>query len=212
MRGLIKAAGIKPALITGGAVSALAATAGLLLAGCGTSSEGVRKEGPAETQAAAKAATREPSATATSAQGKVDAVKLIKSDPRVSDQIKKNLKPCVKDHYPVDVIYGPLTGAARSDIVVNVLTCGDSIGIGSYVYRPKGDAYENVFAAEQSPVYADIDRRDLVITKQVYAPGDAVCCASGEDVLTYHWSDGAFQESGRTHTDYGKVGNKGTEG
>ncbi|MEV5241797.1 hypothetical protein AB0K89_22220 [Streptomyces cinnamoneus] len=212
MRGLIKAAGIKPALITGGAVSALAATAGLLLAGCGASSEGVRKEGPAETQAAAKAATREPSATATSAQGKVDAVKLIKSDPRVSDQIKKNLKPCVKDHYPVDVIYGPLTGAARSDIVVNVLTCGDSIGIGSYVYRPKGDAYENVFAAEQSPVYADIDRRDLVITKQVYAPGDAVCCASGEDVLTYHWADGAFQESGRTHTDYGKVGNKGTEG
>ncbi|MEU7133198.1 hypothetical protein [Streptomyces sp. NPDC046261] len=212
MRGLSKAAGLRPALITGGAVSAMAATAGLLLVGCGASSEGVRKEGPAQTQSAAKAASRTPSATATPAQGKVDAIKLIKSDPKVSDQIKKNLKPCVKDHYPVDVIYGQLTGASRSDIVVNLLTCGDSIGIGSYVYRPKGDSYENVFAAEQSPVYADIDRRDLVITKQVYAPGDAVCCASGEDVLTYHWSDGAFRESGRTHTDYGKVGNKGTEG
>nr|WP_240003121.1 LppP/LprE family lipoprotein [Streptomyces cinnamoneus] len=186
----------------------MAAAAGLLLAGCGTSSDGVRKEGPAQTQSAAKAASRAPSAAASPAQ-KIDAVKLIKSDPKVSDQVKKNLKPCVKDEYPVDVIYGELTGEDRPDVVVNVLTCADSFGIGSYVYRAKGDAYENVFVAEQSPVYADIDRRDLTITKQVYGPGDAVCCPSGQDVLTYHWSDSAFQETGRTHTDYSKVGNTG---
>lgn len=221
MRSLTKAARYKPALITGGAVTAMAAAAGLLLAGCGASSEGVRKEGPAQTQSAAKA-SRAPSdsssASATPPGGKVDAVKLIKSDPKVSDEIKKNLKPCVKDHYPIDVTYGQLTGSDRPDVVVNILTCGDSIGIGSYVYRPKGDSYENVFTAEQSPVYAGIDRRDLQITKQVYGPGDAVCCASGEDVLIYHWSDGNFRETGRTHTDYGKVGNtskvpsEGTEG
>lgn len=220
MRGLNGSAGSRPgrgrratpALITGGAVTAMAATAGLLLAGCGTSSEGVRKEGPAQTQPAAKAASpRTPSASASAAspQDKVDAVKLIKSDPKVGEQVKKNLKPCVKDQYPVDVIYGQLTGGSRPDVVVNVLTCGDSVGVGSYVYRAKGNTYENVFVAEQAPVYADIDRRDLTITKQVYGPGDAVCCASGEDVLTYHWSDNTFRETGRTHTDFGKVGNTG---
>ncbi|MFI9206143.1 hypothetical protein [Streptomyces sp. NPDC053048] len=217
MRGLSRAAGhrisrIRPALITGGAVTAMAATAGLLLAGCGTSGEGVRKEGPAQTQPAAKAATpRTPSASASAVapQEKVDAVKLIKSDPKVSEQVKKNLKPCVKDQYPVDVIYGKLTGGSRPDVVVNVLTCGDSVGVGSYVYRAKGNTYENVFVAEQAPVYADIDRRDLTITRQVYGPGDAVCCASGEDVVTYHWTDDSFRETGRTHTDFGKVGNTG---
>ncbi|GAA3051706.1 hypothetical protein GCM10020000_36270 [Streptomyces olivoverticillatus] len=60
MRSLTKAARYKLALITGGAVTAMAAAAGLLLAGCGASSEGVRKEGPAQTQSAAKA-SRAPS-------------------------------------------------------------------------------------------------------------------------------------------------------
>ncbi|GHF63337.1 lipoprotein CseA [Streptomyces mashuensis] len=216
MRGLKDAAGLRPALITGGAVTAMAAAAGLLLAGCGASSEGVRKEGPAQTQSAAKSPSRAPSASATPVQVKIDAIKLIKSDPKVSDQIKKNLKPCVKDQYPVDVTYGQLTGSSRPDVVVNVLTCGDSFGIGSYVYRPRenaqGDgpqAYENVFTAEQSPVYADIDRKELTITRQVYGPGDAVCCPSGEDVVTYEWSGDTFKETGRTHTDYNKVGNTG---
>ncbi|MFI1258797.1 hypothetical protein ACH4U6_34145 [Streptomyces netropsis] len=218
MRGLKKAAPIKPALITGGAVAGMAAVAGLLLAGCDASSQGVRKEGPAQSQSAAKA-TRMPSASATPTQEKVDAVKLIKGDPKISDQIKKNLKPCVKNQYPVDITYGKLTDSSRSDVVVNVLTCGDGIGIGSYVYRAKGDGYENVFVAEQPPVYAEIDRRDLRVTKQVYGPGDAVCCASGEDVVTYHWSGKEFRETGRTHTDYSKTGNgkadlpsEGTEG
>ncbi|MGW1197591.1 hypothetical protein ACWD4B_17395 [Streptomyces sp. NPDC002536] len=211
MRGLKKAAENKPALITGGAVAAMAAAAGLLLAGCSGSSEGVRKEGPAQTQSAAKA-TRIPSASAAPVQEKVDAVKLIKNDPKVSDQIKKNLKPCTKDQYPVDVTYGNLTGGPRPDVVVNILTCGDSFGVGSYVYRAKdesGDAYENVFTAEQSPVYADIDRKDLQVTRQVYAPGDAVCCPSGQDVLMYQWANDEFKETGRTHTDYSKVGNTG---
>ncbi|CAM5453213.1 hypothetical protein [Streptomyces abikoensis] len=222
MRSLKKAAPPRPVLITGGTVTALAAAAGLLLAGCNAGSEGVRKEGTAQTQSAAKP-TRLPSAAATAErpQEKVDAVKLIKGDPKIGAQVKKDLKPCVKNQYPLDVIYGKLTDGSRDDIVVNILTCGDSVGVGSYVYRAKGDgSYENVFMIEQAPVYAEIDRRDLRVTKQVYGPGDAVCCASGEDVMTYHWSGAEFRETGRTHTDYSKAGNNdkgdfpsvGTEG
>ncbi|MGA5132498.1 hypothetical protein QZH56_14690 [Streptomyces olivoreticuli] len=211
MRSLKKAAPTKPALITGGTVAALAAAAGLLLAGCEAGSEGVRKEGTAQTQSAAKP-TRMPTASAVPTQGKIDAIKLIKSDPKVSDQVKKNLKPCEKNQYPVDVIYGQVTEGSRNDVVVNVLTCGDSLGVASYVYRAKGDSYENVFTAEQPPVYAEIDRRDLRVTKQVYGPGDAACCASGEDVMTYHWSGNEFREASRTHTDFSKVGGNNDKG
>ncbi|MEV0281843.1 hypothetical protein AB0I22_36410 [Streptomyces sp. NPDC050610] len=234
MRGLTKPAPPKPALITGGAVASMAAAACLVLSGCNASGEGVRKEGPAQSESAAKG-KRTPSASVSPSQEKVDAVALVKADPKVSPQIKRNLKPCAKNQYPVDVSYGQLTGSARTDIVVNILTCGDSFGVGAYVYQPKGDSsdkggsgqgssdkegsdkggsdkggsdsYENVFSAEQSPVYADIDRRDLRVTKQIYASGDAVCCPSGEDVVTYHWKKDKFQETGRTHTDYSKTVN-----
>ncbi|MFE7115752.1 hypothetical protein ACFU99_10060 [Streptomyces sp. NPDC057654] len=209
----------------------MAAAACLVLSGCNASGEGVRKEGPAHNESAAKA-KRTPAASVSPSQEKVDAVALIKGDPKVSPQIKRNLKPCAKNQYPVDVSYGQLTGAARTDIVVNILTCGDSFGVGAYVYRPKDDSgsgsgsdsasksgsgsqsdsadpdsYENVFAAEQSPVYADIDRRDLRVTRQIYASGDEACCPSSEDVVTYHWTKGKFQETGRTHTDYSKTVN-----
>lgn len=209
MRGLTKATRHKPALITGGAVAAMAAAVGLAVAGCSTGSEGVRKEGPAQTRSGGSGAKagKQPPTSAPPTHEKVDAVKLVKSDPRVNDQIKKNLKPCVKDQYPVDVIYGRMTGGSRDDIVVNILTCGDGMGLGSYVYRAKGDGYVNVFTSEQSPVYADIDRRDLQVITQVYGAGDPVADPSGEDVVVYHWTDDQFRETGRTHTDYSKAGN-----
>ncbi|WP_171166464.1 hypothetical protein [Streptomyces sp. I05A-00742] len=201
----------RPALIASGAVTALAAVAGLLLVGCNASSEGVRKEGPAQPQSAAKAEKPSAAPSASATRLKVDAAALIKSDPKISDAVKKNFKPCVKDQYPVDVIYGRMTDGSRDDVVVNILTCADAIGIGSYVYRAKGDSYENVFSSEQSPVYADIDRGDLTVTTQIYGSGDPVADPSGEDEVTYHWSDGKFRETGRTHTDFSKVGGTKSE-
>ncbi|GAA0385056.1 hypothetical protein [Streptomyces luteireticuli] len=204
---------VRPALITGGVAAATAATAGLLLAGCSTSTEGVRKEGPAQTQSTAKAVggAKQPESAPSPTRTKIDAAALIKADPKIGDAVKKNFKPCVKDQYPVDVIYGQLTGGSRDDVVVNILTCGDAIGIGSYVYRAKGDSYENVFSSEASPVYADIDRGDLQVTTQIYGSGDPVADPSGEDVVTYHWTDGKFRETGRTHTDFSKVGGTTTK-
>ncbi|OSP42280.1 MULTISPECIES: hypothetical protein [unclassified Streptomyces] len=189
-------------------VTAVLAAVVLFVAGCGTGGTGARDEGPAHADSVASApaaASAEPSRT----PDRVDAVRLIKADPEVSTAVKRVLQPCVADQYPVDVSYGNLTQGAVDDVVVNVLTCGDAVGVGTYVYREQGGAYVNVFSAEEPPVYAEIDRGELVVTKQVYDRGDPVSSPSGENVITYRWDSGRFAEKYRTHNEYGRVA--GTE-
>ncbi|GAX53257.1 hypothetical protein [Streptomyces olivochromogenes] len=202
MRGLGTRA--RQVLKAGSAVTAALAALGLFLTACATGGTGARDEGPASSEAVAKGA---PSPAASAPPSKtpkrVDAVKLVKDDPEVSDSVKSALtKPCVADEYPVDVSYGDLTGGTTEDVVVNVMTCGDAVGIGSYVYREESGRYENVFKAEEPPVYAEIDRGDLVITQQLYKKGDPVEYPSSEEVITYGWAATRFTERSRTHNDY----------
>ncbi|MGW0727010.1 hypothetical protein [Streptomyces mirabilis] len=202
MRGLGTRA--RQVLKAGSAVTAALAALGLFLTACATGGTGARDEGPASSEAVAKGA---PSPAASAPPSKtpkrVDAVKLVKDDPKVSDSVKNALtKPCVADEYPVDVSYGDLTGGTTDDVVVNVMTCGDAVGIGSYVYREESGRYENVFKTEEPPVYAEIDRGDLVITQQLYKKGDPVEYPSSEEVITYGWTATRFTERSRTHNDY----------
>ncbi|MFI1168433.1 hypothetical protein ACH4UM_33825 [Streptomyces sp. NPDC020801] len=185
------------------AVAVLAALA-LLVSACGTGGTGARDEGPAHASSVAGAATT-PSPSPTDTPQRVDAVRLIQEDPKVSAAVKRGLKPCAADEYPVDVSYGALTGGPVDDIVINVLTCGDAVGVGAYVYREQGDRYQNVFKAEEPPVYAEIDRGDLVVTKQVYEKGDPVSNPSGEDVITYRWTAGRFTKEFSTRNQYSKA-------
>ncbi|WEP00253.1 hypothetical protein A6P39_019805 [Streptomyces sp. FXJ1.172] len=187
-------------MITVGAV--LAALA-LLVAACGTGGTGARDEGPAHASAVAGAvATPSPSP---SRYKRVDAIALVRQDPSVSAAVKRELKPC-SGEYPVDVSYGELTGGSVNDVVVNVLTCGDLVGVGSYVYRNVGGTYKNVFKAEESPVYAEIDGADLTVTKQVYDTDDPVSNPSRETVITYRWKAGRFAQTSSHETDYSKAG------
>ncbi|MFJ2949230.1 hypothetical protein ACIO8H_16615 [Streptomyces sp. NPDC087226] len=181
------------------------AAAVLFVAGCGTGGTGARDEGPAHADSMASAPAAAASSTPSSTPDRVDAVRLIKADPAVSPEVKRELQPCVADEYPVDVSYGNLTRGGVDDIVVNVLTCGDLVGVGTYVYREQGGAYVNVFSAEEPPVYGEIDRGDLVVSQQVYDRGDRVSSASGENVITYRWISDRFAEKYRTHNDYGQV-------
>ncbi|MBT2410855.1 hypothetical protein J7I94_09815 [Streptomyces sp. ISL-12] len=175
----------------------------VLLAGCTAGGTGARDEGPARAESVTvPAASPSPSVSSAKAAGRVDAVRLVKNDPQVSAEVKRELKPCVADEYPVDVSYGDLTGGPAEDIVVNVLTCGDAVGVGSYVYREENGWYQHVFKAEEPPVYAEIDRGDLVVAKQVYEKDDTVSVPSGENVITYRWTSGRFVEKYRTHNDY----------
>lgn len=196
----------------------LAGTA-LFAIGCAdTGGTGLRDGGPARNESAAKAGqpaapSSEPSPDASSASAaasgkppkKVDLVALLKADPKVSAEVKRDLKPCTGKDYPVDVSYGKVTGSPVVDIVVNVLSCADALGRGSYVYRADGGAYENVFADEQPPVYAEIDRGDLVVTKPVLSKGHTLAYPSGEDVITYRWDGGKFTEHDRVHSEYSNV-------
>ncbi|MGW4551312.1 hypothetical protein ACWEN4_33945 [Streptomyces violaceorubidus] len=184
---------------------------GVSLSGCGTGGTGARDEGPAHADTVGGAASSSPAPAAKASPSpskvpdRVDAVRLVKTDPQVSPEVKRELKPCVADEYPVDVTYGKLTDGSADDVVVNVLTCGDAVGVGSYVYREEDGAYQNVFKAEEPPVYAEIDRGDLVVTKQVYDKGDPVSSPSSENVITYRWASGRFAEEYRTHNEYSKA-------
>ncbi|WP_435810320.1 hypothetical protein [Streptomyces mirabilis] len=203
MRGLGTRA--RQVLKAGSAVTAALAAIGLFLTACATGGTGARDEGPASSEAVAKGAAPSPAASAPPSRTpkRVDAVKLVKDDPEVSESVKSALtKPCVADEYPVDVSYGDLTRGTTDDVVVNVMTCGDAVGIGSYVYREESGRYENVFKTEEPPVYAEIDRGDLVITQQLYKKGDPVEYPSSEEVITYGWTATRFTERSRTHNDY----------
>ncbi|MFG2481169.1 MULTISPECIES: hypothetical protein [Streptomyces] len=179
--------------------------------GCATGGTGLRDGGPARTEAVAVATPSGPapddSVSASSGRPlkKVDPVGLLMKDPKVSTEVKRDLKPCSGKEYPVDVSYGKITGGPVVDIVVNVLSCADALGRGTYVYRSDGATYENVFSDEQPPVYAEIDRGDLVVTKQVYGKSDALAYPSGEDVITYRWNGEKFTEQDRVHSEYSNV-------
>ncbi|MFJ3979276.1 hypothetical protein [Streptomyces sp. NPDC090021] len=187
--------------------------------GCATGGTGLRDGGPARTDTVARTApsgsSSESSSDSSSASGtplkKVDPVALIMADPKVSSEVKRDLKPCTGKEYPVDVSYGRVTGGPVADVVVNVLSCADALGRGSYVYRADGGSYENVFSDEQPPVYAEIDRGDLVVTKQVYGKSDALAYPSGEDVITYRWNGEKFTEQDRVHTEYSSVVDGGVQ-
>ncbi|MET9834658.1 hypothetical protein ABZ078_36445 [Streptomyces sp. NPDC006385] len=186
----------------------------LFVSGCATGGTGARDEGPARADAAGGSAASSslaptPSPSATPVPDPKEAVRLVKADPAVSAQVKRELKPCVSDQYPIDVSYGDLTGGPADDIVVNVLSCGDAVGVASYVYREQSGAYHNVFKTEEPPVYAEIDRGLLVVTKQVYAKDDALSNPSSEYVVSYLWTSGRFVRKYSTRTDYGNLGGGG---
>ncbi|WP_137988658.1 hypothetical protein [Streptomyces vilmorinianum] len=203
-----------------GAASLTATTvlvaSGMLLTACSTGGTGSRDEGAARADEGAASAAPPPSASPSGDlmnAKRVDPVALIKADPKIGERFKSDLKPCVADAYPVDTSYGNLTGSASPDVVVNVMTCGDAVGIGTYVYREESGEYKNVFMVEDAAAYATIDRGDLVVTKQVYAKGDPVAYPSGEDVITYRWAGNKFTQHDWVHNEYSTaVGDGGIDG
>ncbi|MFJ1593584.1 hypothetical protein ACIOD0_25560 [Kitasatospora albolonga] len=196
---------------SGTALAGLAAF-GLFCVGCSTGGTGTRDEGPAGGQSVAQVSPRPvPSGTAPVPR-RVNVVALVKGDAAVSKQIREELEPCAGKAYPVDASYGSMTGGPSADVVVNVMSCADSVSMGTYVYRAREDgSYENVFTVETPAVYGTIDRGDLVVTTQIYREEDPMAFPSGSEVVTYRWADERFTEHDRVHNDFNSAIDKGED-
>ncbi|MEU1620723.1 hypothetical protein ABZ479_25900 [Streptomyces sp. NPDC005722] len=214
-----------------GAAAAVAVCGALVAVTSCRDAGGVREEGtasvaspappsPSASPPAADAhpldAGRSADPRALDAKAAADVVHMVRHDPKVARDIRDGLAACpaqsavtearpvaAAEPYPVDRRAARLTGGQGTDLVVNVSTCADSVGIGSYVYRRVGGAYVNVFTDEQPPVFAEVSGGVLKVTHQVYAPQDAVSNPSGEDVTTYRWNGSRFEEVSFSHRDYG---------
>ncbi len=190
---------------SGTALAGLAAF-GLFCVGCGTGGTGTRDEGPAGSQPVAQVSPRPTVSGTAPPTRRVDVVALLKGDPTVSERVREGLQPCAGKAYPVDTSYGRMTGGPSTDVVVNVMSCADSVGMGTYVYRAREDgSYENVFIAEVPAVYGTIDRGDLVVTTQIYGSKDPLAYPSGSEVVTYRWADERFTEHDRVHNDFSRA-------
>lgn len=177
----------------------------VVVAGC-VDPGGVREEGAASSATLASATVTGRSGQAAGASGVRQAVRLVRNDPKVAKDIRDSLQSCdgaSASAYPVGDRRADLTGQGRTDLVVNVSTCADGVGVGAYVYRLEHGRYVNVFADERPPVVAGAAGGRLKVTHQVYEPQDAVSNPSGEDVTTYRWTGGGFTKVSSTHRTYG---------
>jgi hypothetical protein len=178
------------------------ALACLAAAGCGTTVTGARREGPAPSatvkapDTAAPALADDPAALAG----------MVRRDRSVSAEVREDLVPCTADpsdtQYPLATDSGDLTSGDGPDLVVNVTTCGDGLGIAAYVYQMSGTRYRCVFADEKSPVYGSVIDGRLQIVHEVYRTDDAVAYPTGEQSVTYAWRDDHFLQVARSYSDF----------
>jgi hypothetical protein len=183
------------------------AVLGLLVAGCSAGGEGVQDEGSAQAESGKAGAHPSPTSSGQASKGrlKINPVRLVKADPKVGEEVKRSLQPCSEGGYPMDVSYGYLTGGTGPDVVINVLSCGDAVAVGTYVYRLSDKEYENAFLSEEPAVVSEIDRGDLVVTRQFYDKEDVLADPSGQEVTTYRWTNGKFSQVYWVRNEYRRV-------
>lgn len=186
--------GIRP----GTAAVGVLTCASVVVSGCSTAGTGARGEGPAPSPtvrrpsatAAAPAIARDPGALAT----------MVRRDGSVSAGVRDDLAPCAGNVYPVATDTGDLTAGDGPDLVVNVTTCGDGLGVAAYVYRMVKGKYQNVFADERPPVYGSVADGRLQIIHEV---DDPVTYPTGQESVLYTWRDDRFVQVSRSYSDFG---------
>jgi hypothetical protein len=178
--------------------TAMGAVACLAAAGCGTTITGARGEGPAST-----ASVKTPSSSAPPIASDPTALAgMVRRDSSVSAAVREDLTPCAGNGYPMDTDSGNLTSGDGPDLVVNITTCGDGLGVAAYVYRMIGGKYQDVFADERPPVYGSVTGGRLQIVHEVYSKDDRTTYPTGEESVTYAWRGNAFVEVARSYSDF----------
>ncbi|MER6911046.1 hypothetical protein ABT354_05160 [Streptomyces sp. NPDC000594] len=188
-----------------GATVVVLAAVGLFTAACSTGGDGVQDEGSAPSTGATGAAAPKPRPTGGPLGLKVgdpldvDVVKLLRQDAKAGDWVRTELKGCTggnqADDFPVHTSYGYLTGGRVPDVVVNVLSCTDGVGLATFVYRVDDTRYENVFSLEEPGVNAVIDRGDLEVTREIYGEKDPASNPSAVERVIYRWKERKFERA-----------------
>lgn len=169
-----------------------------VVAGCGTAATGARREGPAPTATMRTPSTAVPAIAA----DPVALATMVRKDTSISADVREDLTPCIGDDYPMDTDAGDLTAGDGPDLVVNVTTCGDGLGVAAYVYRMIDGKYQNVFADEQPPVYGSVEDGRLQIIHEVYKTDDPVSYPTGQESVTYAWTGNRFVQVARSYSDF----------
>jgi len=162
----------------------------LVLSGCAMTG-GVRVEGPASQVTPPPSTPPQPSNVTPS----VDAIALLRADPKVSANIKSLLTPCAIDRYPVDTRYVDVTEDGVLDLVIMVSTCDAKIpgfdprtNLAGYVYNLKSSPPTNILTSEQP--WMDIETMDSDVYLEVYkfSARDRSCCPSETVATLYRWN------------------------
>lgn len=170
----------------------------VVAAGCGSNVTGARKEGPAPTTSVKPRPTTAPGI----ARHPAALAGMVREDDSVSQEIREDLTPCDGDDYPLDTASGDLTSGDGPDLVVNVTTCGDGLGVATYVYRKVDDKYRHVFSDERAPVYGTVDKGLLLISHEIYTSDDPIAYPIGEEQITYAWRGTSFVQVRREKWNY----------
>jgi len=183
---------VAPIAATGAAMACLAVT------GCGSTLTGARREGPAPTATVKAPATGAPAIASDPAA----LASMVRRDASVSAEVREDLTPCAGNGYPMDADSGDLTSGDGPDLVINITTCGDGLGIAAYVYRMIDGKYLDVFADERPPVYGSVADGRLQIVHEMYRTDDQLPYPTGEEAVTYVWRGDRFLEAARTYSDF----------
>lgn len=167
----------------------------LTLSACATTG-GVQVEGPAAQVTPPPTSPPTPANLTPSA----DPVAILRADPKVSDQIKSLLTPCVVDHYPVDAKFSDVTGDGVPELIVAVTSCDTKYAgldyrdnVAEYVYNLKTTPPTQLLAVEQPSDILVEDATSLTVVYLRWLARDKSCCPSGVTQTLYRWTGTALE-------------------
>jgi hypothetical protein len=146
-----------------------------------------------------------------------DAVALLRSDPKVSENIKSQLTPCLQDRYPVDTRFVDLTNDGYLDLIATIVPCDPKVqsqtasmrggAVATYVYNLKPVPPVEIFGTEEPGVQLNdiqigkfendekpaAEGMGLLLMRSMYRAGDKPCCPSDAVYEYYKWNGTAFE-------------------
>lgn len=125
----------------------------------------------------------------------VDLRSTILSDTNVPQRLRDVLAACAACGLD-NPVYTDLTGDGVDDVLAPIYD--NDMLAGTVVYSVQEGRPTMVFAYQGRQAALDPIDGDLVLRVRMYAPDDAPCCPSDEQVTRYHWDATQFVEVSQT--------------